>query len=473
MRVDSSAGASTEGGASRSTRRPRAGALTAVGLIGLILGATALTPASATAQSTVPVIPTLDCVSYDPTHDRVTANFGYINANDAAVEIAIGASNFFSPPPSFRGQPTSFQPGVTKNAFQATFDLFTISSITWNLNGKSVSASNNEARYCDQSADLSVDQTSSPETPLVGEQLTYTLTAKSEGPLTATGVEITDQIGAGADLESVTPSQGSCAGTDPVVCQLGTINRGGTATVDLTVTPTRPGGLNNTASVSGEQADLSADNNVSKSLVTVFSPPSAQTGAASERTHKGAQLTGLVDPNGSTTTYRFDYGLDETYGSTTTEVGAGAADEGSLVDAELTGLEPGTTYHYRLVATNEHGTSEGSDRTFSTREPAPAGLKLGPNPGSVKPGLPFSLYGKLKDSQGSPLEGQAVTLYRRLAGDDQFTPIRSKPSSDSGAIAFKGLQLRTAASFQLRFSGDPASGVRAARSPIRRVAVRP
>jgi phosphodiesterase/alkaline phosphatase D-like protein len=41
------------------------------------------------------------------------------------------------------------------------------------------------------------------------------------------------------------------------------------------------------------------------------------------------------------------------------------------VATELTGLQPGTTYHFRLIATNASGTSAGSDLTLTTGGIAP------------------------------------------------------------------------------------------------------
>ena len=41
------------------------------------------------------------------------------------------------------------------------------------------------------------------------------------------------------------------------------------------------------------------------------------------------------------------------------------------VSAALTGLKVGTTYHYRVVAENEAGTTTGPDQTFTTVPPAP------------------------------------------------------------------------------------------------------
>ena len=42
------------------------------------------------------------------------------------------------------------------------------------------------------------------------------------------------------------------------------------------------------------------------------------------------------------------------------------------VDAELTGLAPNATYHYRAVATNSAGTTLGSNQSFTTSANAPA-----------------------------------------------------------------------------------------------------
>jgi hypothetical protein len=62
--------------------------------------------------------------------------------------------------------------------------------------------------------------------------------------------------------------------------------------------------------------------------------------------------------------------------------GSGAAmapeEEPNHVNADLTQLQPGTTYHYRLVATNAHGTSRGQDRTFRTPADARALADTGP-----------------------------------------------------------------------------------------------
>ncbi|HEX5146165.1 MAG TPA: hypothetical protein VFV85_04015 [Conexibacter sp.] len=99
--------------------------------------------------------------------------------------------------------------------------------------------------------------------------------------------------------------------------------------------------------------------------------PTATTGAASGLTDTQASLAGTVNPQGQLTSYAFQYGTTTSYGqqSALTSAGSGSAD--APVAADLAGLTPGTTYHYRVIATNATGTTVGADRTFATTGTAP------------------------------------------------------------------------------------------------------
>jgi hypothetical protein len=111
--------------------------------------------------------------------------------------------------------------------------------------------------------------------------------------------------------------------------------------------------------------------------------PTATTGAASKVTHSSATLAGTVNPNGSATTYYFQYGTSTAYGKQT---GANSAGSDTTVHAEsvsISGLSPGRTYHYRIVANNATGTSDGADRKFTTpRRP----LRLSVSPMRIQAG---------------------------------------------------------------------------------------
>jgi hypothetical protein len=84
-----------------------------------------------------------------------------------------------------------------------------------------------------------------------------------------------------------------------------------------------------------------------------------------------AQLAGEVNALGADTHFAFEYGTTETYGKTAPvpagDVGSAFGDRNVKIAVE--DLSPGTTYHYRVVATNEFGTVSGEDHTFTTRLP--------------------------------------------------------------------------------------------------------
>jgi len=92
------------------------------------------------------------------------------------------------------------------------------------------------------------------------------------------------------------------------------------------------------------------------------------TTAASNITSSSATLNGTVNPNGLTTTVHFEYGLTTSYGHTTANRNF-TGNTTQAVSANITGLTPNTTYHFRIVGTNSGGTHFGNDRTFTTLSP--------------------------------------------------------------------------------------------------------
>lgn len=91
----------------------------------------------------------------------------------------------------------------------------------------------------------------------------------------------------------------------------------------------------------------------------------AETVAASSVASTSTTLNGNVNPNGTSTIVTFEYGTTTTYGSEATATQSPVT--GSLpvsVNANLTGLTPGTLYHFRIKTVNSGGTGFGKDLSF-------------------------------------------------------------------------------------------------------------
>ena len=99
---------------------------------------------------------------------------------------------------------------------------------------------------------------------------------------------------------------------------------------------------------------------------TVAAVPAAITGPVTSVGPATATVTGTVNPSGQATTWYVEYGTSTSYGAKTANVSAGSGTANTAVSASLTGLAPGTTYHYRVVATNSSGTARGADGIFTT-----------------------------------------------------------------------------------------------------------
>jgi hypothetical protein len=110
-------------------------------------------------------------------------------------------------------------------------------------------------------------------------------------------------------------------------------------------------------------------------FTTDASAPSIDGTAATISTDE-ATLRGTIDPeNQAVTDYHFEWGLTPSYDNTTPSASLPVGKAPVAVSALLSGLTPGATYHYRLVATNASGTTQGPDRTFTTYASLPS---LGP-----------------------------------------------------------------------------------------------
>lgn len=172
--------------------------------------------------------------------------------------------------------------------------------------------------------------------------------------------------GAGSGTVTSAPAGISCPGT----CQAAYLEGDlvlltARAAAGSTFTGWSGGGCSGTGPC---QVTMNADTDVTATFAQ--SPPTATTGGASSVTQSTAILSGTVNPNGAATTCTFEYGTSTSYGSSVPCASApGSGTSGVGVSAALSGLAAGTTYHYRIVASNAGGSSNGGDATFTTAVP--------------------------------------------------------------------------------------------------------
>ncbi|MBV8516168.1 MAG: TIGR03118 family protein, partial [Acidobacteria bacterium] len=106
-----------------------------------------------------------------------------------------------------------------------------------------------------------------------GTSFSYTITVANSGPDAATNVVVTDNLPPQVTYDSATASQGTCSGTTTVVCSLGTLNSGASATITIIVdAPPSSATVSNTATVTSDQSDPNTTNNAASAVVQVAAP---------------------------------------------------------------------------------------------------------------------------------------------------------------------------------------------------------
>ena len=107
-------------------------------------------------------------------------------------------------------------------------------------------------------------------------------------------------------------------------------------------------------------------NHGTDAVFTTTVPPDVVTGTATAITASAATLNGTVDANSRDTTFYFEYGTSTSYGTKTTAKSAGSAASAQSESVAVSGLQTGHTYHFRIVASSDAGTSTGKDSSFTT-----------------------------------------------------------------------------------------------------------
>jgi hypothetical protein len=164
--------------------------------------------------------------------------------------------------------------------------------------------------------------------------------------------------------------------------------------------------------------------------------PGVTTGGAAGIAQQTARLTGAVDPNAAATTFQFQYGTTSAYGAVTPEQTVGGDGKKAVV-ADISGLAPATTYHFRLIARNGKGLTKGADKAFKTKA-QPLGVTFAATPNPLLPGATTTLAGQLT---GTGNAGREVVLQSNPFPYTQgFKPVGNKLVTDAAGNFSFGLQ---------------------------------
>ncbi|HWP33869.1 MAG TPA: hypothetical protein VNL97_09005, partial [Solirubrobacterales bacterium] len=146
--------------------------------------------------------------------------------------------------------------------------------------------------------------------------------------------------------------------------------------LDCTV-PKEPAGAGILAQVTG-MAVSPANNRLlaavgSQNLIKIFklptpAAPAVDVQSATNITTETATLHAQINPGFEDTNYSYEYGLEDCEASSCETVAGGTLYGLKFTDGttQVSGLQPNTTYHYRVVAESPLGTVKGPDKTFTT-----------------------------------------------------------------------------------------------------------
>jgi phosphodiesterase/alkaline phosphatase D-like protein len=187
-------------------------------------------------------------------------------------------------------------------------------------------------------------------------------------------------------------------------------------------------------------------------VFTTLVPPDATTGSASAITASSATLNGTVDPNGRATAFSFEYGTSTSYGTKTPSKSVGTATTPQPAAAGISGLQAGRTYHFRIVASSDAGTSTGKDATF--RASSAPGVLTG-DATSVTP-TSATLRGAVTAN------GLSTTWWFEYGTTTRYGSKSSNQSAGSGssarAVAAGVKSLRAATTYHYRLVAQNSSG---------------
>ena len=168
-------------------------------------------------------------------------------------------------------------------------------------------------------------------------------------------------------------------------------------------------------------------NGADQTFTTPGLAPTVTTNAATNSGSTSATFNATVNPNNATAVVKFQYGTTTSYGSEISATQSPVSGASAVpVSAVVTGLIPNTLYHFRIVATNSIGASNGADQTFATSANQPPVVTLNSLPPQPN-GQAIQVQASITDDR----PGVNATVNFRRGGDSGFG---TAPMNGSGTV---------------------------------------
>jgi hypothetical protein len=125
-------------------------------------------------------------------------------------------------------------------------------------------------------ADLEVTKSATPRRLVIGATVRYVVTVTNRGPAAARNVTVVERQTYGNRRLRLRTSQGTCRGTPPRSCSIGTLDPGEEATITVTVRPRKTGRLRNVVAANTSTDERNVDGQAAAATVRVLPRPPAQ-----------------------------------------------------------------------------------------------------------------------------------------------------------------------------------------------------
>jgi len=296
-----------------------------------------------------------------------TASDGMSNSAPATVYLTVLA------PPSISAQPQNEVVATNQNAtFSVTAGGTAPLSYQWYLQGSLLNGATNSTLTVSNVANRNAGKYSVIITNIVGSITSTSATLTVISVPAVSSLYASNVTTNSATLSASLKSNGSSTTyyfqyglttNYTAFSQTNTLASGDNS-VAASITNLSPGAVYHftMVAINGAGTSVSSDS----TFTTAYLPPRVAVFNATNVTAGSAVLKGGVDPQGSAVSYYFRFGTTPDLGSYTATNMLGAGTGGSLVYAAISGLAPGTTYYYSIVAVNSGGTSVASNTAFST-----------------------------------------------------------------------------------------------------------